>query len=61
MQWVNAQSKVTEQQKSEYARGNQEPKFLKEYIDALKADGQTDELNDVVDRYLMVLPLNERY
>lgn len=60
-QRVNAQSKVTEQQKSEYAKGNQDPKFLKGYIDALKADGRIDELNDAVDRYLMVFPLNERY
>lgn len=60
-QVVTAQSKVTEQQKSEYAKGNQDPKFLKEYIEALKADGQEDALNDVVDRYLQVLSLDKRY
>ena len=58
---VWAQNRVTEQQKVEYDKGNRDQKFLKEYIEALKADGQTEILNDVVDEYLMVLPLNERY
>ena len=58
---VWAQNRVTEQQKVEYDKGNRDQKFLKEYIAALKADGQTEILNDVVDEYLMVLPLNERY
>ena len=53
---VWAQNKVTEQQKVEYDKGNRDQKFLKEYIEALKADGQTEILNDVVDEYLMVLP-----
>lgn len=60
-QGVNAQSRLTEQQKSEYAKGNQDPEFLKAYIDALKAGGQEEGLNDAADRYLMVLPLEERY
>jgi hypothetical protein len=60
-QFAKAQSKVTEQQKTEYTKGNQDPKFLKAYIEALKADGQEDALNEAVDRYLMVIPLNERY
>lgn len=60
-QFAKAQSKVTEQQKTKYMKGNQDPKFLKEYIEALKADGQEDALNEAVDRYLMVVPLNERY
>lgn len=60
-QFAKAQSKVTEQQKTEYAKGNQDPKFLKEYLEALKADGQEDALNEAADRYLMVIPLNERY
>lgn len=60
-QFAKAQGKVTEQQKVEYAKGNQDPKFLKEYIEALKADGRENELNEAVDRYLMALPLNERY
>lgn len=60
-QVVNAQSKVTEQQKSEYAKGNQDPKFLKGYIEALKADGQEDALSEAADRYLQVLPLDKRY
>lgn len=58
---VWAQNKVTKQQKVEYDKGNRDQKFLKEYIEALKADGQTEVLNGVVDEYLMVLPLNERY
>lgn len=58
---VWAQNRVTEQQKVEYDKGNRDQKFLKEYIEALKADGQTEILNGVVDEYLMVLPLNERY
>lgn len=58
---VRAQDKVTERQKAEYDKGNRDQKFLKEYIEALKADGQTEILNSVVDEYLMVLPLNERY
>ena len=58
---VWAQNRVTEQQKVEYDKSNRDPKFLKEYIEALKADGQTEILNGVVDEYLMVLPLNERY
>ena len=60
-QFAKAQGKVTEQQKTEFAKGNQDPKFLKEYIEALKADGREDALNEAVDRYLMALPLNERY
>ena len=55
---VWAQNKVTEQQKVEYDKGNRDQKYLKEYIEALKADGQTEILNGVVDEYLMVLPLN---
>ena len=39
---VWAQNKVTEQQKVEYDKGNRDQKFLKEYIEALKADGQTE-------------------
>ena len=34
-QFAKAQGKVTEQQKTEFAKGNQDPKFLKEYIEAL--------------------------
>lgn len=60
-QGVNAQSRLTEQQKSEYAKGNQDPEFFKAYIDALKAGGQEDGLNDAADRYLMALRLEERY
>ena len=61
IQSTYAQNKVTEQQKSEYAKGNRDRDFLKEYIEALKVDGQTEILNDVIDEYLMTLPFNERY
>ena len=61
VQPVCAQNKVTEQQKKEYEKGNRDRNFLKEYIVALMADGQTEMLNGAVDEYLMVLPLNERY
>ena len=42
VQPVCAQNKVTEQQKKEYEKGNRDRNFLKEYIVALKADGQTE-------------------
>lgn len=58
---VYAQSKVAEQLESEYMKGNRDRNFLKEYIATLKIGGQTERLNDVVDEYLMMLPLNERY
>lgn len=50
-----------EQQRSEFARGNRETKFLKAYTEALKAAGQTDALDTVVDCYLMSLPFEQRY
>lgn len=61
VQPLGAQNKVTEQQKSEYEKGNRDRNFLKGYIEALKADGQTEMLSKVVDEYLMGLPLTERY
>lgn len=59
-QSICAQSKIM-QQKEEYERGNRDINFLKEYIITLKAEGQTELLYNVMDEYLMIIPLNERY
>lgn len=56
-----AQKQVTEQQKSEFARGNRDTCFLREYMAALKADNATDEVGPVLDGYLMALPVAQRY
>ena len=48
-------------QKEEYIQGNRNPEFLKQYIQALKSERQVESLGEVVDCYLMSLPLEKRY
>ncbi|WP_455510168.1 hypothetical protein [Butyricimonas paravirosa] len=50
-----------EQQRSAFDKGNRDPKFLKEYVEALKVKGEKDELEKVLDCYLMSLPFEQRY
>lgn len=55
-------AQVTEAQRNEYAKGNRNPVFLKEYIDALKVGGgDGKELEGVVECYLLSLSQEERY
>ena len=55
-------AQITEAQRNEYAKGNRNPVFLKEYIDALKVGGgDGKELEGVVECYLLSLSQEERY
>ena len=55
-------AQVTEAQRNEYAKGNRNPVFLKEYIDALKVGGgDGKELEGGVECYLLSLSQEERY
>lgn len=45
----------------EFAAGNRNPKFLKEYVENLKVDPENGNMEDVLDGYLMSLPLEQRY
>lgn len=55
-------AQVTDSQRNEYAKGNRNPVFLKEYIDALKLEGiEGKELEGIVEYYLLSLSQEERY
>lgn len=58
---VRLATRMTDPFQREFAAGNRKPEFLKEYVGNLKANPENGNIEEVLDCYLMSLPLEQRY